>query len=126
MSGALILSVGAPTSLLLESANVVLHSAGYTVVSVFSVVSAIHQFQDGDFDLVLCDSTLEMQDRNRLTDFIHGSGSHIPVVCTCEFREGEMKHPPNSSWLNLRTDPDSLLCGIREALLRSRSLSRRL
>lgn len=118
MSLALILSIGSPDSSLLDSRNLILRSAGYTVVPAFTVVSAIRQFQDGDFDLILVDSTVVIDDRDRLTDLIHGSGSRIPIVCVGSGFEQAKEGETDSLNAMMRADPDSLLDRIREALLK--------
>jgi len=60
-------------------------SAGYVVISANSTQDAIEQFKIGDFDLVLLDSSISAENRERLTSLIRASGSLTPVVCMPNF-----------------------------------------
>src|ERR1035441_8592865 len=79
MSLTLVLAVGLD-SLSLEIRNSLLQSAGYIAVSAHSLREAANQFLNGDFDLVLLDSSLTTKDRNRITSLIRVSGSRTPIV----------------------------------------------
>jgi hypothetical protein len=120
MSLALILFVGSPNSPLLECRNLFYRSAGYSIIPAFSIESAIREFEDGDFDLVLLDHTLAIEDRERLSHGIRELGSQTPIVPTCEDAKYEMDGGADPSKQIFRTDPISILSLIREALLRSR------
>jgi CheY-like chemotaxis protein len=75
----LVLSVG-PDASLLETRNIVLHSAGYLVESASSVKEATHRFLAGDFDLVILCHSVPTRERERLTCLIRASGSRTPIV----------------------------------------------
>lgn len=116
MSLTLVLSVGSDP-LLLESRNLLLQFAGYTVVAASSVATAIRHFRDGDFDLVLLDHSLSTRDRERMTQCIRTAGSRIPVLSVCPgFDEGLTAE--NAMVMN---DPPLFLTGVRKALLNSAS-----
>ncbi|MGA9670190.1 MAG: hypothetical protein WBQ94_13340 [Terracidiphilus sp.] len=57
-----------------------LRSAGYIVVSAHSIRDAIEHFKAGDFDLVLLDNSISVENKERLTFLIRASGSKTPVA----------------------------------------------
>ena len=75
----IVLSVG-PDASLLETRNIVLHSAGYLVESASSVNEAAHRFLAGDFDLVILCHSVPTRERERLTCLIRASGSRTPII----------------------------------------------
>ena len=79
MSLTVILAVGLD-SWKLTAQSSVLRSAGYIVVSAHSIRDAIDHFKAGDFDLVLLDHSIPVEDKERLTFLIRASGSQTPVV----------------------------------------------
>ena len=111
MALTLILSVGLDSDLL-GSRNLVLQSAGYTVVSAHSVKEAVQRFQAGDFDLVLLCQSISMLEKERLTSWIRASGSRIPVVCV----SGKLLDGYACSSGTVGSNPEALLAGIKEAL----------
>src|SRR4051812_40469350 len=88
----LLLSVG-HDSALLAIRNLILASAGYTVVSASTPEEFVTRFFDGDFDaVVLCDSLQEDQ-RERMAAIVHDHSPSTPVIL--------MRKPlPNSSDLH--------------------------
>ncbi len=114
MLSTLVLSVCLDSSLL-KTRRALLESAGYTVVSAFSLREAVDRFRDGDFDLILLSHSLPKQDRDRLVCLIRASGSRIPVVFLAAGLD------PNDTFADetVGSDPDSLLKGIREALIKA-------
>jgi DNA-binding response OmpR family regulator len=116
----LVLLVGLDASLL-ETRNVVLHSAGYFVVSAFSVGEAVKHFLNGDFDLVLLDNSLPKRDRDRLTCLIRASGSHTPVVSIAS------EDSDNNPFANatIQSDPHRLMIGVRNVLIEAAKLQAR-
>lgn len=61
--------------------SLAVQSAGYAVISAYSVQEAITRLQFGDFDLVVLDDSIRAKDRDCLVLSIRRSGSHIPIVC---------------------------------------------
>lgn len=111
MALTLVLSVGLDPELL-GTRNLVLQSAGYTVVAAYSIKEAIHRFQEGDFDLVLLCQSITAIDRERLSCWIRASGSRIPVVSVL----GRVLRGDDSSGVTVDSAPAALLAGIKEAL----------
>lgn len=112
MALTLVLSVGLDPQLL-ETRNMVLQSAGYTLVSAHSIQEAVERFPQGDFDLVLLCQSVPAQQKNRLVNWIRASGSRVPVVCVSRNLD-----PGNAViGVAVSTEPGSLLQGIREALI---------
>src|ERR1022692_269369 len=72
-----ILSVGLDSALL-GNRSLVLHSAGYMVVSTYSLKEAVDRFLGGDFDLVILCHSIPRKDRNHLACLIRASGSAHP------------------------------------------------
>ena len=114
MSLALVLSVGLDSSLL-GTRNLLLQSAGYIVVSAFSLKEAVDRFLTGDFDLVLLDNSLPSKDRDRLTCLIRASGSRIPVASIAP----ECGHDESFADAKLESDSNKLLIGMRGLLIKA-------
>jgi CheY-like chemotaxis protein len=107
----LILSAGLDPQLL-STRNLALQAAGYIVVSAYSVKEAAYRFREGDFDLVLLCSSIPKDEKDRLIQWIHTSGSHIPVVSVLT-----ESCPGNSrSCLSVDGDPAQLLEDIKQLL----------
>lgn|GEM_PF-1732774 len=107
----LVLSVGFKSSIL-ENRNLILQTAGYTVVSAFSIGEAVERFQAGDFDLVILGSFIPAKDRERLACLIRASGSRTPIISVSE-KPGRWDAVVNTT---LEDDPNTFLIGIREVL----------
>ena len=119
MSLTLVLAVGLD-SLSLEIRNSLLQSAGYIAVSAHSLREAANQFLNGDFDLVLLDSSLTTKDRNRITSLIRVSGSRTPIVSIASETTAS-KNDRDDSFVDATFDghPDNLLRGIRSVLVKT-------
>ncbi len=114
----LILSVSGYSSAL-ETRNMVLQAAGYTVVPAQSIEEALDQFLTGDFDLVLLDYDFPPSDREYLTSSIRATGSHIPIVSVAPDCCGDDPFVDKV----VASDPEMLLEGMREVLLDSENAS---
>lgn len=114
MSATLVLAVGSDWWSL-QSCNLILQSAGYTVVRAFSSTEAMRQFQDGDFDLVLLDPSLSKEGQERVTRHIRASGSGIPIV---PIRAGSDRGLASTE-TTPGNRPASILTCVRESLLNS-------
>ncbi|HEY1984064.1 MAG TPA: hypothetical protein VGG85_01565 [Terracidiphilus sp.] len=86
MSLSVVLAVGLDSWLLTLQASV-WRSAGYIVVSAFSIREAIDDFMAGDFDLVLMCESIPVEDQERLISQIRKSGSRTPVMNVTQFHE---------------------------------------
>jgi len=80
MSITVVLAVGLDSWQLMAQ-NSVWRSAGYIVISAFTIREAIEHFRAGDFDLVLLGRSISTEDKERLTFQIRTFGSQTPVVC---------------------------------------------
>jgi CheY-like chemotaxis protein len=80
MPQALILSIGSDARVL-DTRELILRSAGYSVVSTTSIKEAVYLFKDGEFDVVVLCHTLPTKDCERLTGAVRASGSRILIVC---------------------------------------------
>jgi DNA-binding response OmpR family regulator len=118
MASTLVLSVGLDHELL-DTRNLVLQSAGYTVVSARSIKEAVDRFQECDFDLVLLCRSIPTKDRERLSTWVRASGSRIPVVWVT----GMIWQTNPLASVTVDGDPVALLVGIREALTKPASLA---
>jgi DNA-binding response OmpR family regulator len=114
MPQTVILSVGLDTHLL-EIRNLVLKSAGYTVVTARSAREAIRVFQAGDFDLLLLGHCIPARDRERLAFLVRSFGSHTPVVCVANCSN----QADSFADATLDANPKKLLLGLREVLLKA-------
>jgi len=65
-------------------------SAGYFVVSAYSIGEAINLFNDGDFDLVVLGDSVSIENRQRLTSMIRASGSQTPMACIGTLRRPQI------------------------------------
>jgi CheY-like chemotaxis protein len=110
----LILAVG-PDSSSLVTRNMLLQAAGYTVVPSLSMKEAFNRFLAGHFDLVLLDYSLPARDRERLTSLIRAAGPPTPVVSVAQ---GCGSDDPFVDTI-VESDPEMLLIGIKEALLKA-------
>jgi DNA-binding response OmpR family regulator len=77
---ALVLSVGSDPRVL-ETRELLLRSAGYSVVTAISIKEAVFLFKDGNFDAIILCHTIPTRDCERLTGSIRATGSRIPIVC---------------------------------------------
>jgi DNA-binding response OmpR family regulator len=75
----LVLSAG-KDSTLLALRNLVLQSAGYTVVSAFSHKELITRFMDGDFDLVVLCHSIPAEEREQVAEWIRRHSPSTPVI----------------------------------------------
>ncbi len=80
MPQALVLSVGSDPRVL-DTRELLLRSAGYSVVSAISIKEAVYLLKDGEFDAIVLCHTLPAKDCERLTGAVRASGSRIPIVC---------------------------------------------
>jgi DNA-binding response OmpR family regulator len=110
----LVLSVGLDVSLL-ETRNMMLQSAGYTVESALSVRAAAHRFLAGDFDLVMLCHSILAKERDRITCLIRATGSRTPVV----FISGVAGQCDAFATATLEDGPDKFVLGVSEVLLRA-------
>lgn len=111
MALTLVLSVGLDSELS-GIRNRVLQSAGYTVVRAFSLMEAMDCFQTLDFDLVILCQSIPAKEKIRLTSWIRGSGSRIPVVSVSE----KPCQEDDFAGVTVVSKPDALLLGLRKAL----------
>jgi hypothetical protein len=111
-----ILSVGLDRALL-ENRSLVLHSAGYMVVSAYSLKEAVDRFLGGDFDLVILCHSIPRKDRDHLACLIRASGSRIPVVCI----SGNPGQSDPFADTTIEDVPHKLLVGTRAVLLKSKN-----
>jgi CheY-like chemotaxis protein len=114
MALTLVLSVGLDPEIL-GTRNIVLQSAGYTVVRAFSLKAAVDCFQALDFDLVLLCQSIPAKEKERLTSWIRASGSRIPVVSIAEY----LSQQDAFADATVESDPKLLLMGIRQALVKA-------
>jgi len=110
----LVLAIGLD-SLSLGIRHSLLQSAGYLVVSAFSLRDAANQFLNGDFDLVLLDNSLPTKDRDRMASLIRVSGSRTPVVSI----GSEDSHDDSFIDATFDETPANLLSGIRSVLIKT-------
>lgn len=116
MPQALVLSVGLDPQLL-GTRNLILESAGYIVVSTYSMREAVDRFQQGDFDLVLLCQSIPAKERDRLTRWIRACGSRIPVISV----SGNLCPGDVAGGVTVGSDGRTLLWGIREVLINEES-----
>jgi len=111
MALTLVLSVGLDSELL-RTRNLVLQSAGYTVVRAFSIKAAMDCYRTLDFALVLLCQSIPTKEKVRLTSWIRASGSRIPVISVSEepFQEDDF------AGVTVVSKPDALLFNLRKAL----------
>jgi|HubBroStandDraft_2_1064218.scaffolds.fasta_scaffold607895_2 DNA-binding response OmpR family regulator len=79
MSLTVVLAVGLD-SWKLTAQSALLKSAGYIFIAARSVRDAIDHFRAGDFDLVLLDHSISIEDGETLSFLIRATGSQTPVA----------------------------------------------
>lgn len=112
MALTLVLSVGLDPELL-GTRNLVLQSAGYTVVAAFSAHEAVDRLRAGDFDLVLLCQSIPTSEKDRLALWIRASGSRIPIISI----SGILCQRDAFANATVVNDPNVLLMAIREVLI---------
>jgi len=115
-----VLSVGLDRDLL-NSRNLVLHSAGYTVVSAYSIKEAVERFQASDFDLVLLCPSISAKDRDGLTWWIRATCPSTPVVSVT----GNLYAGDVVAGVTVGSEPSALLWGIQEVLINAKNRAAR-
>lgn len=118
MSTTIALSIGLD-ALSLASRNLILQAAGCTVLSALSIREGVRRFVDGDFDLVLLDNSLCIQDQNRLACLIRASGSRTPIVCIAT----EEAKANTFADETLDGEPNQLLQTIKGVLLKASKIA---
>ena len=118
MALTLILSAGFDPELL-DTRNLILQSAGYTVVPANSMLETVNSFRDGDFDLVLLCRSIPVQEKERLTNWIRATGSRVPVVSVM----GKFSQAGAEGGLTVGSDPAEFLKGIGEILDKAAALA---
>jgi len=116
MSLTLALAVGMNSSLLAIQRSVG-QSDGCHITSVDSIKEAIVQLRDGDFDLILLDQSIPVEDRESLTFLIRTSRSRIPVVCVTDDHDGH----DSLAGAATSNGPDDLLPLVGEVLAKRAS-----
>lgn len=112
MALTLVLSVSLDPELL-DTRNLVLQSAGYTVVAAFSPREAVDRLREGDFDLVLLCQSIPTKDKDHLVLWLRASGSRIPVISISGF----LYQRDAFADATVVSDPNVLLMAIREVLI---------
>ena len=112
-----ILSVGLDSSTLFKR-NLLLQSAGHSVISSSSLKEAVNRLQTGDLDLILLCHSIPATDRERMTCLIRASGSLVPVVSVAE-TSGQRDVFPDATFDE--SDQSNLLSSIHEILVASAS-----
>lgn len=112
-----ILAVGLDSELL-DAESALWRSNGLFFISVQTVQEAISQFHAGDFDIVLLDDSIPLENRERLAFLIRASGSQTPVVCMGD-RPSECESFADATFGN---DFRELFDGMRELLKHQRQL----
>jgi DNA-binding response OmpR family regulator len=120
MALTVVLSVGLDPDLL-RTRSLVLQSAGYMVVSAYSVKEAVDQFQAGDFDLVLLCQSIPTKERDGLTWWMRASAPGTPVVSV----SGKLFSDDVVAGVTVGSEPSALLWGIREVLINAKSRTAR-
>jgi CheY-like chemotaxis protein len=110
----LLLSVGMDSQLV-NFRNVILESAGYTVVRAYSLNAALDCFDTLDFDLILLCQSFPAVEKELLTTWIRASGSRIPVVSISK-KPGE---PDAFADATVDNEPEALLKGMSEVLTKA-------
>ncbi len=102
---------------LLESRSSILRSAGYAVAQVLSVSHAVELLRISHFDLVLLGYSIPVHDRDHLARLIQASGLLTPVVTVAPLGDGYF--PDAFAGATIHSEPEKLLSGIREVLLKA-------
>jgi hypothetical protein len=110
-----VLSVGLDSSISFKR-NVLLQSAGYSVISSSSLKEAVNRLRAGDLDLILLCHSIPATDRERMTCLIRASGSLAPVVSVAETK-GQRDVFPDATFDE--SDQSSFLSSIHEILASS-------
>jgi DNA-binding response OmpR family regulator len=118
MSLTVILAVGLD-SWKLTAQSSVLRAAGYVVVSAHSIRDAIDHFKAGDFDLVLLDHSISIENKESLTFVIRASGSQTPVVSVAH-SSGDCLSVVDAT---LKDDTVAMLTGMRGLLAKRSGMS---
>jgi len=111
MSLTVVLAVGLD-SWLLSTHRTVWRSEGYIVVPATSIPEAIDQFRAGDFDLVLLGDSISLENKEKLTSMIRGSGAQTPVVSVASSSDAS----DSFADATLKNDASALLTGMAEVL----------
>jgi CheY-like chemotaxis protein len=111
-----VLSVGLDPDLL-STRNLVLQSAGYTVVPAYSAREAADRFREHDFDLVLLCQSIPTKEKDRLTLWIRASGSRVPLVSVAR----KLSEDDASGGVTVDSEPSALLWGIQEVLINAKN-----
>jgi DNA-binding response OmpR family regulator len=106
-----ILAVGVDSEIL-EAHSVLWASKGIFFLSAHTIQEAIVHLHSGDFDVVLMDDSISLDNRERLAFLVRASGSQTPIVCMGD-RPSECAPFADASFGN---DFRELLDGIRELL----------
>ena len=118
MSLTVVLAVGLD-SWKLTAQSSFLRSAGYIVVSAHSIRDAIEHFKAGDFDLVMLDHSISLENKERLTSLIRASGSQTPVVSVMQ--SSSDSHSIGDATLG--NEPFAVLTGMGELLAKRSGMS---
>jgi DNA-binding response OmpR family regulator len=110
-----VLAVGVDSEML-EGEVKLWSSKGYFFIAAQTIQEAISQYHAGDFDIVLLDDSIALEDRERLAFLVRASGSRTPVVCMGD-RPSECESFADASYGN---DFRELLEGIKEILKHKR------
>jgi DNA-binding response OmpR family regulator len=106
-----VLAVGVDSEML-EAESTLWRSKGYFFIAAQTIQEAISHFHAGDFDIVLLDDSISLENRERLAFLIRASGSKTPVVCMGD-RPSECD---SFADVSLGNDFRELFEGIRELL----------
>jgi DNA-binding response OmpR family regulator len=106
-----VLAVGLDSEVL-ESESTLWSSKGYFFIAAQTIQEAISQFHAGDFDIVLLDDSISLENRERLAFLIRASGCQTHVVCMGD-RPSECESFADATFGN---DFRELFQGIRELL----------
>jgi hypothetical protein len=110
-----VLSVGLDSSTLFER-NLLLQSAGHSVISSSSLKEAVNRIRTNDLDLILLCHSIPATDRERMTCLIRASGSLVSVVSVAETK-GQRDLFPDATFDE--SDQSSFLSSIHEILASS-------
>ena len=106
-----VLAVGVDTEML-EAESTLWRTKGYFFLSAQTIQEAIAHLHAGDFDIVLLDESISLENRERLAFLVRASGSQTPVVCMGD-RPSDCASFADASFGN---DFRELFEGIREML----------
>lgn len=103
----------------LETRELVLRSAGYSVVSAVSVKEAVCLFKGGDYDVIVLCHSLTAKECERLTGAVRASGSRIPIV---RVSDTALDGPLSFADASLDKTPAAFLRSIEDVLRSNRQL----